>query len=110
MRDRRRFPNLFSAALGAAGVISAACLPVTAHAAGDAATATPIKHIIVIFQENVSFDHYFATYPFALNAKGEPRFSAADGTPSVNGLGSLVSGQPSGVLLTANPNANNPTN
>jgi phospholipase C len=25
------------------------------------ATATPIKHLVVIFQENVSFDHYFAT-------------------------------------------------
>ena len=24
---------------------------------------TPIKHVVVIFQENVSFDHYFATYP-----------------------------------------------
>ncbi|MDQ6665428.1 MAG: hypothetical protein M3Z23_13670 [Acidobacteriota bacterium] len=24
-------------------------------------TATPIKHLVVIFQENVSFDYYFAT-------------------------------------------------
>jgi hypothetical protein len=24
-------------------------------------TATPIKHLVVIFQENVSFDHYFGT-------------------------------------------------
>jgi phospholipase C len=30
-------------------------------------TTTPIKHVIVIFQENVSFDHYFATFPFAAN-------------------------------------------
>jgi len=30
-------------------------------------TATPIKHLVVIFDENVSFDHYFATYPHALN-------------------------------------------
>ena len=28
-------------------------------------STTPIKHLIVIFQENVSFDHYFATYPIA---------------------------------------------
>jgi len=27
------------------------------------ATTTPIQHLVVIFQENVSFDHYFATYP-----------------------------------------------
>ncbi len=26
-----------------------------------AATATPIKHLVVIYQENVSFDHYFGT-------------------------------------------------
>jgi len=25
--------------------------------------ATPVKHLVVIFDENVSFDHYFATYP-----------------------------------------------
>jgi phospholipase C len=28
-------------------------------------TATPIKHLVVIFQENISFDHYFGTYPYA---------------------------------------------
>jgi phospholipase C len=48
-------------------------------------TATPIKHLVVIFQENVSFDHYFGTYPNALNPSGEPKFKAAAGTPSVNG-------------------------
>ena len=80
------------------------------HAVGCAQTATPIEHVVVIFQENVSFDHYFATYPTALNPPGEPAFHGADGTPSVNGLGTLLQGQPAGVLLTANPNANNPGN
>ncbi len=37
-------------------------------------TATPIKHLVVIFQENVSFDHYFGTYPNAANPSGEPKF------------------------------------
>src|ERR1700747_3710425 len=78
--------------------------------AGSLPTATPIKHLVVIFQENVSFDHYFGTYPTALNPPGEPAFTAAPGTPSVNGLGTLVNGQPEGVLLTGNPNANNPAN
>ena len=73
-------------------------------------TATPIQHIVVIFQENVSFDHYFGTYPTALNPPGEPTFRAAERTPSVNGLGTLANGQPQGVLLTSNPNANNPVN
>ncbi len=66
----------------------------------DAATATPIKHLVVIFQENVSFDHYFGTYPNATNPSGEPAFTAAPGTPTVNGL--------QGALLGANPNLANP--
>ncbi|MGA8031019.1 MAG: alkaline phosphatase family protein, partial [Casimicrobiaceae bacterium] len=56
------------------------------------------------------FDHYFATYPVAMNPVGEPSFRAARGTPSVNGLGTLIGGAPAGVLLTDNPNANNPAN
>src|SRR5579872_6480299 len=33
-------------------------------------TTTPIKHGIVIFQENCSFDHYFGVYPHATNSRG----------------------------------------
>ncbi len=65
-------------------------------------TGTPIKHLVVIFQENVSFDHYFATYPNAANLPGEPPFLALPGTPSVNGL--------NGALLTNNPTASNTGN
>jgi phospholipase C len=68
---------------------------------GDAPTTTPIKHVVVIFQENVSFDHYFGTYPFALNPGGEPEFHAKNDTPSVNNL--FSSG-----LLDHNPNGVNP--
>lgn len=53
-------------------------------------TATPIKHLVVIFNENVSFDHYFATYPTAANLPGEPQFNAAPNTPPVNGLSSQL--------------------
>jgi phospholipase C len=49
-------------------------------------TTYPIRNIVVIFQENVSFDHYFATYPKALNLAGEPRFDTKPDTPTVNGL------------------------
>jgi phospholipase C len=49
-------------------------------------TATPIKHVVVIYGENVSFDHYFGTYPNATNPAGEPAFTAKAGTPSINGL------------------------
>jgi phospholipase C len=63
-------------------------------------TKTPIKHVVVIFDENISFDHYFGTYPHATNPAGEPPFHAAPGTPTVNGL--------SPALLTHNPNSANP--
>ena len=49
-------------------------------------TATPIKHLVVIFDENNSFDHYFGTYPHATNPPGEPEFRARPDTPAVNGL------------------------
>jgi len=82
VQHRARILRLASLAAAAAGTGFA--LP---GVASDPATTTPIKHVIVIFQENVSFDHYFATYPFASNkTAGEPKFFAAGNTPSVNGL------------------------
>ncbi len=79
-------------------------LAVTAMVGGGALAAstpiTPIQHVVVIFQENVSFDHYFATYPVAnptSSSDGTP-FTAKPGTPSVNGL--------TPALLTENPNFN----
>jgi phospholipase C len=63
-------------------------------------TKTPIRHLVVIFQENVSFDHYFGTYPVATNPAGEPEFVADPDTPTVNGF--------TDFLLTANPNGANP--
>src|SRR5580765_6645622 len=49
-------------------------------------TRTPIKHLVVIFQENVSYDHYFGTYPKALNLAGETKFQASPRTPINNNL------------------------
>jgi phospholipase C len=49
-------------------------------------TATPIRHLIVIFDENNAFDHYFGTYPHATNPPGEPPFYPAPDTPSINGF------------------------
>jgi phospholipase C len=72
----------------------------TVPAQAQTVSATPIKHLIVIFQENVSFDHYFGSYPRALNPMGEPPFRASPNTPSVNGLNA--------GLLTHNPNLRNP--
>jgi phospholipase C len=61
-----------------------------------------IQHIVVIFDENISFDHYFGTYPVATNPPGEPQFVAAAGTGVPEGLG--------GALLAANPNKTNARN
>ena len=71
-------------------------------------TATPIKHLVVIFDENESFDHYFGTYPYAPNTDGTA-FTAKPGTPRVNGLYSKITKSgPIGPLLTDNPNEYNP--
>ena len=105
-----------AAALGlivaAGGSSATAALPATVTVAGGAPTAsvgqdhsiaaslptlTPIKHLVVLFQENASFDHYFGTYPNAANPPGEPAFTARGNTPAVDGL--------TPQLLTNNPNA-----
>jgi phospholipase C len=88
--------RLLSLVLVVLTAISPVMLPAPAFA--QSGTATPIKHVVVIFQENVSFDHCFGTYPFAPNPAGEPAFHAKPGTPTVNGL--------FGGLLTMNPNLN----
>src|SRR5579863_3477674 len=83
---------------GTASAVSAQSEPAMHHTR-TFATATPIQHLVVIFQENVSFDHYFGTYPNATNTDGHT-FTAAPGTPSVNGL--------TPELLKDNPNGVNP--
>jgi phospholipase C len=84
------------------------------HNGGAVFTATPIKHLVVIFQENVSFDHYFGTYPVAKNLAGEPPFRPSPRTPnSINTLRTPLDtthhfAPLAGVdLLNNNPN-NNP--
>jgi phospholipase C len=73
----------------------------------EAQTATPIKHLVIIFNENRSFDHYFATYPKATNPPGEPAFKADRHTPAVNNL-EPTSANP--YLLTNNGNYTNTAN
>jgi phospholipase C len=86
-------------AVGATTVLAVVANQGPAAASPAPSTATPIKHLVVIFQENVSFDHYFGTYPSAANTSGQT-FTAQAGTPSIDGL--------SGSLLTDNPNGVNP--
>jgi len=75
--------RIFSA--GLAAMLTAAAASAVAEDRAD--TATPIKHLIVIFQENVSFDHYFGSYPLARNESGKAPFAAMETTPkSINNL------------------------
>jgi phospholipase C len=123
-RDRkaRRYAAITAATVMSAGLAvgatvtgaNAAPKAVPASPAGSVTfrpggTATPIKHLVVIFDENVSFDHYFGTYPFAANTDGST-FHAKPGTPTVNGLYTKITPSgPVGPLLTNNPNLDNPT-
>ena len=103
-RLRRRLTRV-GALLGAAALASAggavpasAASGAQAHSGGH--TATPIKHLVVIYDENISFDHYFATYPKAANTDGT-KFKAAAHTPKADNL--LNAG-----LLKNNPNLYKP--
>jgi phospholipase C len=98
--------RVFASLLTALSLLITAPGSLWAHTdADDFPTTTPIKHVVVIFQENVSFDHYFATYPHAApNVDGSVYFKKAkEDTPRVNNLESAN-------LLTNNPNFNNPAN
>jgi phospholipase C len=75
-------------------LVMASILPILR--AQTPATTTPIKYVVVIFQENNSFDHYFGTYPNALYPSGqtvgsqypagESPFVPLPNTPSINGI------------------------
>ncbi|MBI4900670.1 MAG: alkaline phosphatase family protein [Actinobacteria bacterium] len=109
----RRTAVLSGAALVA---LFGSALVLPAQAAGNGYghnnATSPIKHVVVIFQENVSFDHYFGTYPKAANIAGETlegsdisatAFTAASNTPrDINTLASR------GLLSPSNPNAVQP--
>jgi phospholipase C len=111
MGRQRAFVGVLLAAVAAA--TATVVVAGSAHAGRAEArpvTVTPIQHLVVIFQENVSFDHYFGTYPNAANTDGQ-HFSAAPGTPAVDGLPPATdpslpaSLRHSGNLLTTNPNS-----
>jgi phospholipase C len=86
-------------ALGLAVLLLPAASGAEATGTGPA-PKTPIRHLVVIFQENHAFDAYFGVYPVALNPPGQPAFHARARTPSVNGLDP--------TLIERNPNSSRP--
>jgi phospholipase C len=103
LRWRKTLP--FTVALGLVALVAVAPAHGSAsrHQNGRGDTTTPIKHLVVIFQENVSFDHYFGTYPKAANSSGQP-FHPSGRTPKVNNLADTRGPNGKGTLLTNNPN------
>lgn len=59
--------RVFSALVLAASLVSGLFSPVQAAASSPAVSqpSTPIQHLVVLLQENHSFDNYFGTYPGA---------------------------------------------
>src|SRR3954467_9156216 len=103
---KRRRSAALAASLAAAGALTlASCANggtgATALTAAESPVhaATPIQHVVVLFDENISFDHYFGTYPKAANTDGT-KFHAKRHTPRVDGL--------TRKLLTHNPNRYDP--
>src|ERR1700761_9392512 len=98
MRGMRTLPIVGGGLAAAATAVAVVLTGAKADPLPLAPTDTPIQHVVVIFPENESFDHYFGTYPKALNLPGEAPFSAFPGTPTVNGF--------TPELLLQNPNMN----
>src|SRR5580765_2579354 len=98
-----RMHHCFRKTLSLAAAVGLTLLPVIPAFADGTSTTTPIKHLVVIFQENISFDHYFGTYPHAKpNNDGSVYFKGPkDDTPHANTLEAAG-------LLTNNPNVVNP--
>jgi phospholipase C len=69
-------------------------------------TLTPIKHLVVIYGENESFDHYFGTYPQSQDPSGEPtqKWNTPANVPYPNNYLKHPN------LLNANPNMANAKN
>ena len=117
MQRKRRLAvstAILAAALAVIAVQAAAAhSPDRRHHGSHEATATLIQHLVVIIGENISFDHYFGTYPHAANTDGQT-FHAAPGTPAVDGLPPVTSHSlPPALrhftdLLTSNPNTAQP--
>ena len=94
--------KLMALSLSTAAVLLAGCGSASSTDVTPTSSDKVIKHVVVIFGENISFDHYFATYPNATNPSGETAFTPVSGTPKIDGL--------SGTLLTANPNSTQAAN
>ena len=77
----RRLLRLLALTAGACAALAGAA---TASGADHHQTATPIEHLVVLMQENHSFDNYFGTYP---GADGIPKLICMPWDPRHPGRG-----------------------
>ncbi|CAM5367520.1 phospholipase C [Streptomyces abikoensis] len=97
-RTRTRKGAALAAAFAATAVLGAPPAAARSPLPGDwTPTESPVEHLVVVFDENVSFDHYFATYPRAANTDGT-RFTPARDTPA------KIDNLRTAGLLRRNPN------
>jgi len=88
--------KILAASLSA--LLVAGTFPMPANATPpDPPSVSPIKHIVVIFGENISFDHYFGTYPNAKNNAGETPFTYIPSTQTGNNI-------PNNLITPLDPN------
>jgi phospholipase C len=94
------------------GFLGLSASPASAGEKPPSETTTPIKHVVVIYGENISFDHYFATYPKAANTPGEilqgTATPAAAFTPANNTPKDIATLARDGLLAPNNPNSVQP--
>ena len=79
----------------------------TIPALGAAATATPIKHVVIVMMENHSFDNLFGVYPTMNSSSPSPLLSSLQAPDDVLGAPASairsLSQVPNGTSSTANP-------
>ncbi len=109
MRGKRLRPKLV-AGLGAWVVCGMVASVVAGQGQAVAGPQQPfIQHVVVIFGENISFDHYFGTYRPAPNGPyGAQTVNALYNTPGANGTGTLLNNNPNPVFGSSPAIPNNP--
>ena len=88
-------------------LLAAQAMAGTIPALGAAATATPIKHVVIVMMENHSFDNLFGVYPTMNSSSPSPLLSSLQAPDDVLGAPASairsLSQVPNGTSSTANP-------
>ena len=109
----KSFKSRLLSCAAACAFVGSVVAPMSAAADDDAATLTPIKHVIIIIGENRTFDHVFATYTpvnksdTVLNLLSQ-KIINADGTPGPEFDKARQSSAKDGVIYELSPGHRKP--